>query len=132
MSVAHPDAWSRYRDLIAVQHRILVGKSTEPLERLAQVYASDKRPVIRMYSEKTVADLFTQYGKAVLLKTASVVGRSYDALIKAREGKPEPRKWADHMVKAVTWKDIAARVQGGASVAQLAEFYTTKFTVKES
>lgn len=128
---ASPNGWLRCRDMVAARSRIVIGHSDVDIEDAAQAFATDLRPVIRMYSEKSVMGLYSKYGIQTVLRTANVVSSTYDDLIAARTGKPCPRKWADNMLRASVWKAIAIRIHDEPLDAdlELIKHYTTQYTV---
>ncbi len=122
--------WERTRDRIAITYRIILGKDDDAVERMAQAYATNSRPVIRMYSVSAVKDIYSEYGPSVTLRTAEVVSAAYYRLIDAREGKSEPRKWARDILAVSVWNDIAVRLSTRKlkSVDALVNSYVRQFT----
>lgn len=122
--------WERTRDRIAITHRIILGKDDDAVERMAQAYATNARPVIRVYSVSAVKELYTEHGGDVLLRTAEVVSKAYYALIDARAGKPEPRKWARSVIAASVWAEAAELLSARKpkSVPALVASYVRQFT----
>lgn len=125
--------WERTRDRIAITYRIILGKDDDAVERMAQAYATNSRPVIRMYSVSAVKDIYSEYGSDITLRTAEVVSAAYYKLIDARKGKVEPRKWARAMLAIGVWNEIADTLHAvdGAPVEDIAASFVNQL-IKES
>lgn len=125
--------WERTRDRIAITHRIIInGKddTDDAVERMAQAYATNSRPVIRVHAVAAVKEIYTAHGADITLRTAEVVGKSYYALIDARAGKVEPRKWARKMTAVGVWEEIAELLSARKpkTVDALVASYVRQFT----